>query len=115
MGICTNVVSVVLDIFTMCIFWPLEVDGPLTRFSNFCSICNLVMRPVSSFLLYRILQERAATYGNYTLPSGLDNILPSNLNTSRRPYEDLDQQPGPTQSVGPQAADNLMGSPVHQP
>ena len=107
MGICTNAVSIMLDIFTLCVYWPLEAPITIVRFGNFAAVSNIVLRIFSSLIFYRILKERAATYGNYSLPSSLDNILPS---SSRRPYEDLDQ-PVPTQSLGPQATDSPTQSP----
>lgn len=75
-------------------------------FGLICGVCNLLMRPISSFMLYRILVDRAATYGNFSLPSGLDNLFQgANLGSSgRSPYEDLDQPANP-QSLGPHTPD----------
>lgn len=39
------------------------------------AIINLLVRPLSSYLLYRIFQDRAGSYGTFGLPSGFDSIF----------------------------------------
>lgn len=113
MGLCVNVASIVYDVGTLISFWPPGGSAGSRWFSGMCCILNLFMRPISSFVLYKILSERAATYGNFSLPSGLDNLIPTNLGNNRSPYEDIDQ-PVATQSLGPQVTDPMLSSPSHQ-
>ncbi|CAL4091240.1 unnamed protein product, partial [Meganyctiphanes norvegica] len=70
------------------------------RFSCVMAILQITIRPVSSFLLYRIVQDRAGTYGSFGLPSGLEGIFGTNR---RSPYEDIDQ---PIQSNVPSNTDS---------
>lgn len=113
MGICINMVSIVFDIVTFCSYWSTTAAGGARWLACLCAVANLFVRPVSSFIMYRILSDRAATYGNYTLPAGLDNIFPTNIGSNRSPYEDIDQSVNP-QTLGPQITDPMM-SPSHQP
>ncbi|XP_018014434.1 uncharacterized protein LOC108671395 [Hyalella azteca] len=113
MGIMVNAVSIVLDLVTMGVFWPTSLSSGLRWFGSLCTVGNLLMRPISSYMLYRILIDRAATYGNFSLPAGLDNLFQgTGLGASRNPYEDIDQ-PSHSQTLGPHTPDSAM--PPQQP
>lgn len=108
MGVCINAMSVLLDVVTL-IACEHNVHSV---FSTVCMVANLLLRPVSSLMLYRILRDRAATYGNFTLPAGLDNLFPAVGSAGRSPYEDIDQ-PSATHTLGPETPATGMPSPSH--
>ncbi|XP_069117478.1 LOW QUALITY PROTEIN: type-1 angiotensin II receptor-associated protein-like [Argopecten irradians] len=65
------------------------------RFSTGMSIVNLILKPFSSILLYRVFKERGGEYGNLNIP-GFPNF--GNSPTSGGQYENIDQ-PVPTNQV----------------
>lgn len=69
----------------------------MKRFGAAMAVFNLLLRPLTSFMLYRIVQDRAGTYGNFGLPSGLEGIFGG---PRRSPYEDIDQAPQTNPSAG---------------
>jgi len=80
-GASVSGLCIIFDILTFIFSWPLQ---PFTTkwFSMLCAIANLFLRPVTCFLLYRLLQERGAAFGTFQTPGG------------RGRYEDLDRGAG---------------------
>ncbi|KAF2353733.1 Type-1 angiotensin II receptor-associated protein [Trinorchestia longiramus] len=108
MGIMVNGVSVLLDIVTLSVFWPNFSSSGLGWFGSLCTVGNLLMRPITSYMLYKILVDRAATYGNFSLPAGLDTLFQgTGLGHARSPYEDIDQPTNP-QTLTPHSPDPSM-------
>ncbi|XP_045112057.1 type-1 angiotensin II receptor-associated protein-like [Portunus trituberculatus] len=85
MALLLNLLSIFLDILTMILHWP-HITTSLMRFGLAMAVLNLVLRPITSLMLQRVLQERSGSYGTYG-PSGLDRIFGG---TRRSPYEDID-------------------------
>lgn len=92
MALCINLLSIIFDAVNLIIYWPILMTATM-RFGAAMAIINLLMRPVSSFLLYRIVQDRAGSYSSFGLPTAFDSIFGGR----RSPYEDIDQpaQPNP--------------------
>ena len=69
---CVNDLTLTCDlsVLTMIYPWPLGFDLDLWPSM---SILNLLLRPVSSFFLYKIYQERGGQYGNFGVP-GMPNF-----------------------------------------
>ncbi|XP_042892138.1 type-1 angiotensin II receptor-associated protein-like isoform X3 [Penaeus japonicus] len=95
MAFCVNVLSIMFDIVNMSLNWPAVQTGGSMTFGAAMAIINLLVRPLSSYLLYRIFQDRAGSYGTFGLPSGFDSIFAGGR---RSPYEDIDQPPQQTPS-----------------
>lgn len=94
MAFCVNVLSILFDIVNMSLNWPAVQTGGAMTFGAAMAVINLLVRPFSSYLLYRIVQDRAGSYGSFGLPSGFDGIFGGR----RSPYEDIDQPPQQTPS-----------------
>jgi len=83
MMLTTNILSIILDIIVLSVFYPIRnlVPGTshpgLYNFSDGMCILNLLIKPLSAFLIYRILQERGGEYGGFSLPGGLPASLAS--------------------------------------
>merc|ERR1719376_1340687 len=77
-GASVSGLCVLFDILTFVFAWPLQ---PFSArwFSMLCALANLFLRPATCFLLHRLLQERNAAFGGYSVPP------------SRGRYEDLDR------------------------
>ncbi|KAK8738480.1 hypothetical protein OTU49_003897 [Cherax quadricarinatus] len=89
MALCINALAMVFDTVHLALFWPLIMTGPM-KFGGGMVVLNLMLRPFSSFLLFRIVQERAQARGTYHLPSGFERIFAGH---KRGLYEDIDQTP----------------------
>ncbi|XP_037781559.1 type-1 angiotensin II receptor-associated protein-like isoform X1 [Penaeus monodon] len=94
MAFCVNILSIMFDIVNMSINWPAVQTGGAMTFGAAMAVINLLVRPLSSYLLYRIVQDRAGSYGTFGLPSGFESIFGGR----RSPYEDIDQPPQQTPS-----------------
>lgn len=86
MALLLNLLAIFLDILAIVLHWP-HITTSLERFGLAMAVLNLVLRPFTSLMLQRILQERSGSYSTYG-PSGLDRIFGGNR---RNPYEDIDQ------------------------
>lgn len=73
------------------------------RFGAAMAVINLLLRPLSSFLLYRIVQDRAGALGSYGLPTAFESLFGGR----RSPYEDIDQPPetDPSDDIDPEYRD----------
>ncbi|KAB7499826.1 hypothetical protein Anas_04730 [Armadillidium nasatum] len=92
MAVCINVISILMDVVVLSMNWPEKSSwGAKSRFGTVCAVSNLLLRPISSIILYRLFQDRAGTYGNFVMPSGLDSLF----GNRRAPYEDIDQRGSP--------------------
>ncbi|CAH1774271.1 unnamed protein product [Owenia fusiformis] len=82
------------------------------RFSLGMSIVNLIIKPITSFILYRIYQDRGGSYANFNIPGmptftgspqhhgGYDNIdqaqpVPSNNVETAEPHQTFEKPPIP--------------------
>ncbi|KAK2711415.1 hypothetical protein QYM36_012556 [Artemia franciscana] len=73
-------------------------DGSSQRFSAAMSVVNLLIRPVSAIVLYRISQERQGDWGG--LGAQFNNLFAPTVR--RDPYEDIDRTgPAPTIATPP--------------
>ncbi|XP_037790436.1 type-1 angiotensin II receptor-associated protein-like [Penaeus monodon] len=106
---CVNILAILFDIVNMSLNWPVLQVGGAMKFGAAMAILNLLLRPVSSYLLFRIVQDRAGPEGSFGLPLGFDSLF----GIRRSPYEDIDQasqqtplgtDPENTAASGPQAA-----------
>lgn len=77
--------------------WGSPIHGGMKRFGAAMAILNLLLRPLTSFMLYRIVQDRAGSYGTFGLPSSFEGIFGG---PRRSPYEDIDQAPQNNPSTG---------------
>ncbi|KAK8397821.1 hypothetical protein O3P69_004548 [Scylla paramamosain] len=77
-------------LFLGTVIWSLhhrEYEEPPFLFGLVMAMLNLALRPMSAFLLYRVVQDRATDHGgSSTLPSSLQGIF------NPTPYEDIDQE-----------------------
>ncbi|XP_071527463.1 type-1 angiotensin II receptor-associated protein-like [Panulirus ornatus] len=104
MALCTNVLAIVFDTVNLTLFWPFIMTGTM-RFGATMAVLNLVVRPLSSFLLFRVVQDRAEALGGSSLPSGFEGFFaPRN----RGPYLDIDQNAEPS----PPSATNTENLPT---
>ncbi|XP_074654454.1 type-1 angiotensin II receptor-associated protein-like isoform X1 [Tubulanus polymorphus] len=98
-----STISVVLDVIFIAIYQPrshaiVEVDIVAQsikneyRFSLGMSIVNLIIKPFTCFVLYRVHQERGGTYGDLGIP-GMPNFGGHHGN-----YENIDRS-GPNSGV----------------
>ncbi|XP_045111599.1 uncharacterized protein LOC123504821 [Portunus trituberculatus] len=86
LAMCTDCFAFVFDIVNLSIFWPTILTGSI-QFGLVMAMLNLALRPMSAFLLYRVVQDRATDHGgSSTLPSSLQGIF------NPTPYEDIDQE-----------------------
>ncbi|XP_050687977.1 type-1 angiotensin II receptor-associated protein-like [Eriocheir sinensis] len=90
MALLLNLMAIFLDVMALVLGWP-RISSSLVRFGLAMAVLNLILRPITSLMLQRVLHERSGSYGSYG-PSGLDRIFGG---TRRSPYEDIDQ---PTQT-----------------
>lgn len=103
-----NIVNIVTDIIFLGIFTPHSSDMPIRagastyKFSLGMAIVNLLLRPFSTFVLYRLYQDRGGQQGEFGIPG----FNPSGGHP--RGYEDIDQPV-------PSATDNTydQSSPTH--
>lgn len=96
MALCTNLLAILFDIVNLAHYWPSHMTG-IEKFGAAMAIFNLLLRPLTSFLLYQIMQDRAGSYGNFGLPSGFEGLFGG---PRRSPYEDIDQTPQTNPSAG---------------
>ncbi|XP_076032923.1 type-1 angiotensin II receptor-associated protein-like isoform X2 [Oratosquilla oratoria] len=108
MALCVNLICIILDVVSLAIFWP-TLQSSASKFSSAVGVIHVMCRPVSSFILYRIVMDRAGTYGNFGLPAGLDSIFAQG-NNHRAPYEDIDNQA--SQNL-PQSSPTNQGGPAN--
>lgn len=102
--------SIVQDIIFLGIYQPrayknYEVLDRLSeyRFALGMSIVNLLLKPVSCFLLYRIYQDRGGIYDTFTIPGlstrpggtyeNIDQPVPTNNVESASPHHSMDKPP----------------------
>ncbi|OWF41219.1 type-1 angiotensin II receptor-associated protein-like isoform X2 [Mizuhopecten yessoensis] len=115
-----HLISILQDIIFIAIHQPLAYDAferPNSkrvsefRFSTGMSIVNLIVKPFTSFLLYRIFKDRGGEYGTINIP-GFPNFGQSP--TTGGQYENIDQ-PVPTNQVDSPDDHNPYSdkSPVH--
>lgn len=100
MGLFLNFISILLDIITISVFCP-PYPSSFQQFSIAIAIVNLIMRPVSSIILFRIMNERSGEYNSFGIPNlgnyfGSGGSAPSSVH--RGTYENIDQ-PVPPQCV----------------
>lgn len=98
MFIIINLGSIVTDIVFLAVFTPQPYHGNYSL-HNFClamAIINLLARPFTSFVLYRIYQDRGGQYADFTVP-GMPNF---GMGGGRQThgYENIDQ-PIPSNNV----------------
>ncbi|KAK7073536.1 hypothetical protein SK128_003616, partial [Halocaridina rubra] len=105
-ALCINLLSIVFDCVNLIIHWPILLTSTM-RFGAAMAVINLILRPITSYLLYRIVQDRAGSYGSFGLPTAFESLFGGR----RSPYEDIDQpsQPNPTTGIdtdhhGPKAS-----------
>ncbi|XP_068234992.1 type-1 angiotensin II receptor-associated protein-like isoform X1 [Palaemon carinicauda] len=109
MALCINLLSIVFDAINFIIYWTVNITATV-RFGAAMAVINLLLRPLSSFLLYRIVQDRAGTYGSFGLPTAFESIFGGR----RSPYEDIDQpsQQNPSTTID---TDHLGAKPATSP
>jgi len=71
MMLTTNILSIILDIVVLGIYYPATPNSGVSKFAGGMCILNLLIKPFTGFLQYRILQERGGEYGGFSLPGGL--------------------------------------------
>lgn len=70
------------------------------RFALGMCITNLIIKPISAFLLYRIYKERGGNYGDLNIP-GIRNLPGFGGGSPQHgPYENIDQPLPPNNSTG---------------
>jgi hypothetical protein len=80
MAVAVNAVSIVLDVLVIAMYFPDTGNGS-ERFSAAMAILNLILRPFTTLVLYRIYVERANATGA---------TVPTIFGTQQRsPYEDI--------------------------
>lgn len=112
-----NLVSILLDIIFLGIFAPIGssyyADGSVGvyRFCLGMAIVNLLIKPFTSFILYRLYQDRGGQYGDLGIP-GIHNFgLGGNQGADR--YEDIDQ-PVPSNNVESASPHSTIEKPYNQ-
>ncbi|XP_013393586.1 type-1 angiotensin II receptor-associated protein isoform X4 [Lingula anatina] len=104
-----NTLSILMDIIFLGIFQPAAdslYETPLYkdwtmkntyRFSLGMTILNLLIKPFTCFMLYRVYQERGGSMGDLNIP-GLDAANFPGFGGQKGPYENIDQ-PVPSNNV----------------
>ncbi|XP_046388869.1 type-1 angiotensin II receptor-associated protein [Ischnura elegans] len=95
MALLVNLVSILLDVILLSSFFPGSYFSR-ERFSVGMAILNLVFRPMTSFGLYRIWQDRDGIIGagGPAFPGNLGDLFGGGAAGSQRsPYEDIDGSP----------------------
>lgn len=111
MALLLNVLSIILDIITIAVYSPHHPSFHGT-FTIVMSIVNLMARPVTSVVLFRLANERGGNYNDIGVPN-LAQYFGSGPSgaASRGPYEDIDR-PVVAQSVPQNNIDPY--SPIHK-
>ena len=60
------------------------------RFSAGMAIINLLLRPISSYFLYKMIEERQAIYGRMTFEERCHGGIIGSKSSHRGRYEDID-------------------------
>lgn len=60
------------------------------RFSAGMAILNLLLRPISSYFLYKMIEERQAIFGGMTFEERCHGGIIGSKGIRRGPYEDID-------------------------
>ncbi|XP_060575278.1 type-1 angiotensin II receptor-associated protein-like [Ruditapes philippinarum] len=68
------------------------------RFSLGMAIVNLIVKPITAFLLYRIYRDRGGSYSDFNIP-GVGNLPGFGGSPQHSAYENIDT-PAPTNSGG---------------
>lgn len=108
-----DVLSILLDIIMLSVFYP-YYPHPFQQFSIAIAIVNLIMRPISSIILFRVMNERSGEYDNLGIPN-FGNYFGGGGGANaghRGPYENIDQ-PVPPQCV-PQNNFDPCAPPAHK-
>ncbi|KAH3824043.1 type-1 angiotensin II receptor-associated protein-like [Dreissena polymorpha] len=83
------------------------------RFSLGMSIVNLIIKPVTAFLIYRIYGERGGSYGDFHIP-GVGNLPSFNPGSpTRGAYEDIDTPPSAPSADEPNFNDQYNSPEKH--
>jgi len=93
MALYFNIVCILLDVINVGIYYPSNTGSISKRFSSGMAIVNLLLRPISSFMLYKMVKERQA-YCDLTLQ---ERSFSTGSKANRRgPYVDIEAstQPG---------------------
>lgn len=83
MAVAVNAASIILDILVIALYFP-EYYRASDRFSAGMAILNLIIRPVTTLILYRLYAERVNASGGAVPP--MFGIATS----QRSPYQDID-------------------------
>ncbi|CAD5112639.1 DgyrCDS1853 [Dimorphilus gyrociliatus] len=87
MGLLTQLVSIVLDIVMISVHSN-NYNYSLARFCLAMAVINLIIKPFTGFVLYRIYQERGGTQ-----PGQYENIDQRNEIETASPHEIIDKVP----------------------
>lgn len=100
-----NLLSILFDVIILAAYFPSSFRSS-ERFSVGMAILNLVFRPLTSFGLYRILQDRdvAIGGGGSSFPGNFGDIFGGSGGAQRSPYEDIDGSPARGATAGNSAA-----------
>ncbi|XP_064598722.1 type-1 angiotensin II receptor-associated protein-like [Liolophura sinensis] len=104
-----NIISVPLDVIFLSIFQPMAYDifehpnagtgaRNLYRFSLGMSIVNLLIKPLTCLVTFRIYQERGGSYADINIPVPGLQAFGTGSGTRTGQYENIDQ-PVPTNQV----------------
>ncbi|XP_045476019.1 uncharacterized protein LOC123681773 [Harmonia axyridis] len=90
MALIVNIVSIALDIFIFIFSYPADHASAREKFSAVIAIFNLLTRPASSIILFRLAQLRGSSTDT------LAEIFTRGTNQTN--YEDMDRSTPPAQS-----------------
>ncbi|KAK2180113.1 hypothetical protein NP493_459g02063 [Ridgeia piscesae] len=106
-----NLVSIVLDIIFLCLVAPGECSHTQFTYSSFMAILNLLFKPLSSFVLFRLYQERGGNYSDLSIPGlpdfGLGGVPGQNRYQGPGGYQNPNQSspPGVIETPTPHSFD----------
>ncbi|XP_071454546.1 type-1 angiotensin II receptor-associated protein [Hetaerina americana] len=106
MALLVNLISILFDVIVLSSFFP-DTYFSRERFSVGMAILNLVFRPITSFGLYRISQDREGVIGagGAGFPGNFGDLFGGGgAGSQRSPYEDIDGSPNRGTNPGNTAA-----------
>jgi len=87
-----NMICIFLDVISIGVHFPTSSASTSKRFSAGMAIVNLLLRPISSFFLYHILQDRGVQFKDPSeFTHEVDAFESVSSPKSRSPYQDIDK------------------------
>jgi len=90
MAMVLDAMSVLMDIIVLSVSYP-SYTSSYQQFTMAIAIFNLILRLVSSLILFRVMNERGGEYNNFNVPNLGGYFGAPGPSGERGPYENIDQ------------------------